>query len=66
MGCNCKMTESIIAAVILVVTIWPDLLGATVSWWLVVIGAALLLIHAFKCKGVCGTDMKTSGKKKKK
>jgi len=65
-GCNCKWTEIIIALVILIVTIWPNIVGATVSMWLVVIAAALLLIHALKCgcTGMCGPS--TSGKATKK
>ena len=51
--CNCKWTETIIGVVILVVTLWPNLLGASVSWWLTVIAAAILILHAWRCSGVC-------------
>jgi len=69
MGCNCKWLEIVIAVVILVVTIWPGIIGATGSWWVTIIAAALLLIHALKCgcRGMCGPGAapKASGKKKK-
>jgi hypothetical protein len=68
MGCNCKMMEIIVAIAILVATIWPNLLGANISWWVVVIAAAVLLLHALKCgcAGMCADGAKVSGKKKKK
>ena len=58
MGCNCKWLEIIIALVILIVVIWPGIIGETVSWWVTIIAAVLLLIHALTCKncGVCKID----------
>jgi hypothetical protein len=50
MGCNCKTVESILAIVILIVAIMPDLLGNTGSMWITIIAAALLLLHALMCK----------------
>ena len=61
MNCNCRWTEIVLAIVILVFVIWPtQIFSATVSWWLVVIAAAILLLHSiFHHK--CGCDM-CSGK----
>ena len=62
---NCMLVELVLAVVILVFTIWPSqIFSATVSWWLVVIAAVLLIIHSVTCKhcgGVCAKMMK--GKK---
>jgi hypothetical protein len=68
MGCNCKVTESIIAVVIIVLAIWPTMLGAKWSMWLIVIAAVLLLLHSFKCKACAmpaNSSMAKSSKKKK-
>ena len=46
-NCNCRWTELVLAVVILVFTLWPtQIFSATVSWWLVIIAAAILLLHA--------------------
>jgi len=68
MECNCKWTEVIIALVILIVVIWPDLLGMSVSWWITIIAAVVLLAHAFMCKncGSCKTDAEAGMKKSRK
>lgn len=50
MDWNCKWTETILGVVILIFALWPELLGAIVSTWIVVIAAALLIIHTFTCK----------------
>jgi len=64
--CNCKWTEIVLAVLILIFAIWP----ATVSWsnWIVIIAAAILLIHALMCKdcGKCAPTTKVPVKKKKK
>jgi len=66
MNCNCMWVEGVLAAIILVFVIWPtQIFSATVSWWLVVIAAVILLIHSLSCKkcgGICAGMMK--GKKK--
>jgi len=43
--------------VILIVTIWPSLLGDTISMWLVIIAAVLLIIHGLACKNCSVTNM---------
>jgi hypothetical protein len=67
MGCNCKVTEGILAILIVLFAFWQT----TYSKWVIIISAVLLLIHALKCGKckTCGTDMKdksSSGTKKKK
>jgi len=73
MDVNCGWVQTVLSALILVFVIWPtQILSAAVSWWIVVISAALLLVHALSCKkcgGLCcgiGTDMKEAGKSKQK
>ena len=71
MGCNCKLTEIIIALVVIVFALWET----TYSQWIVVIAALALIVHALKCKncGVCeshagmsAAPAKKTTKKKKK
>ncbi len=71
---NCKWGEALLALIVLVFTIWPtQILSATMSWWLVVIAAALILIHSLfckKCGGLCcmgkmsNMDMKPKRKRR--
>lgn len=64
---NCIWVQAVLAALILVFTIWPTLIfSAAVSWWIVVVSAVLLLVHALSCKkcgGVCVGMVK--GKRKR-
>lgn len=53
MGCNCRWTEGVIAVVVFVVSVWPNLLGAVVSMWVAAIAAVVLILHALMCKN-CG------------
>ncbi len=46
MKCNCMVTELIIGIVILIFAIWPALLGPTISNWIVIIAAIVLILHA--------------------
>ncbi|PIN90523.1 hypothetical protein COU60_01740 [Candidatus Pacearchaeota archaeon CG10_big_fil_rev_8_21_14_0_10_34_76] len=50
MNCNCKWTETVLAVIIFVLAVWPELLGVVVSAWVIAIGAILLLVHAWSCK----------------
>lgn len=65
MGCNCKIMEIVLGIVILILTLWPMILGAKASMWIVVVAAALLVIHALTCKN-CGAcePMKQTSKRK--
>lgn len=71
MECNCKWTEVIIAAVILIWVIWPNMLTLS-SYWVVIVAAVALVLHAFTCSkcNACNTcepeGMKMSAKPKKK
>lgn len=63
--CNCKWTEIILGVIILVFAIWET----AASKWLVVIAAALIIIHSLTCKSLaaCGTtnmSKAAAGKKK--
>lgn len=68
MGCNCKLTESILAILIIIFAFWQT----AASIWIIVIAAVLILIHSHKCGGMCascGSDKilaKKSSKKKRK
>ena len=53
MGCNCKVFETVLGIVLLIVAIWPNLLTEGISNWIIIIGAVLLIIHACMCKN-CG------------
>ena len=53
---NCKWIQAVLLLVILIVTIWPNLIGATASFWVIIVAAILLLIHACTCKS-CRTGM---------
>ena len=47
---ECKRVEGVLAILILVFVIWPtQIVSASISWWIVVISAILLLIHSLHC-----------------
>ena len=54
MECNCKVTEIVLAAIVIVFSF----LSWTYSKWIVVIAGVLLLTHALCCKNCaeCSTD----------
>jgi hypothetical protein len=64
MGCNCKMTESILAILIVVFALWMT----PWSQWIVVIAGAVLLIHSLACKSckMCGEHEEMKSKKKRR
>lgn len=59
--CQGKLLEKLLVLAILVWTIWPDLLGIS-SYWLIIVASVLVLIHMFGCRNCCG---KTSSVKAK-
>ena len=67
---HCGWTQTVLALLILVFTIWPTVVfSAMVSYWIVVVSAALLLVHALachKCGGVCAKWMKPSHRKRRR
>lgn len=63
--CNCKWTETVLGLILLIVTIWPTLLGATASMWVVIVAAVVLILHAWCC-GCCGSCMHDEMPKKRK
>ena len=56
MHCNCKWTDTVLGLVILVVTLWPNLLGSSASWWVTVVAAVLVVAHAWS-HAHCEHDM---------
>lgn len=46
MKCNCNWADLIVALIIILVTIWPNILGANNSMYVVLIGAAIILVHS--------------------
>ena len=67
MDVNCRWIEGVLAVLILVFVIWPtQIFSATVSWWIVIVSAVLLLVHSlscYNCNGLCVGMMK--GKKRR-
>ena len=70
MYCKCNWTETIIGIVILIVALWPDLVGDKLSNWVLILAAILLILHAWTCNGIkmCSENisMKNTAMKKKK
>ena len=68
---HCGWTQTVLALLILVFAIWPTaVFSSLVSRWIVVVSAALLLVHALvchKCGGVCAKwMMKPSHRKRRR
>ena len=68
---QCDWLKKLLPVLILVFVIWPNsIFSATVSWWIVVVSAALLLVHQFACKKCCNNscevDIKEKPKRKEK
>jgi len=47
---NCKISESILAIVIIVFAVWESTINWLPSKWIIIIAAVLLLIHSNRCK----------------
>ncbi len=62
MACNCKVTESILAILIIVFALWMT----PWSQWIVVIAGVVLLIHSFACKNCMMMDDERMSKKKRR
>ena len=61
--CNCKLTEIVVAAVILVFALYE----ATYSKWIIIIAAVVLFVHGLMCKDIaCCNDDTAKPKAKKK
>lgn len=64
---NCKWTHGVLGLAILVVTLWPNLIGAMASKWVVIIAALIVLVHACACKNCsCGAMGKEMPKKRRR
>ncbi len=60
MKCNCSVGNTILGLIILVVALFPALLGDQISKWIIVIASVLLIIHELwhkhKFNDMKGTD----------
>jgi len=59
---KCRWIMSILSIVIIVLAIWPSIIGSVASTWVIVAAAALILLHGFRCKACancesCGTSL---------
>jgi hypothetical protein len=66
-----KCCGGILALVILLLAIWPQILGDVASKWVIIIAAAILLIGAIAhicncgCENCCAPDTKKAKTKRK-
>lgn len=60
----CNKPSAFLAIVILVLSLWPELIGAVASKWVIVVSAVLILFSA--CTTVCPMMIKIAPKKTKK
>lgn len=62
--CNCKLTEIIVALVILVASFITTIPYAN---WIIIIAAVVLLIHGLGCKNIasCCEEIKPKAKRKR-
>lgn len=62
-----KWTEVVLAALILVFAIWPtQILAANMSLWIVIISAAILLVHSLVGHNMDGSHKWMKSKKRKR
>ena len=59
-------SEAILAVVIGVLALWPNLVGAVASKWVILVAAVLLLGDSMKCCGMLGKKEQANSKKKKR
>lgn len=52
MGCNCKVTNTILGLIAFVFTVWP----IAASKWIVSIAAALVVVHALCCRNCASCE----------
>lgn len=69
MNCKCYWLESVVAIVVFVLALWPGILGAMASKWILVIAAVVLFLHAWGCKrckncDMSGIEMKSTKKRR--
>ena len=61
---NCRWVEVVLLLLIIIWTLWNNLLGIS-TFWVVIVLAVILLIHEFGCKA-CHVKVKPKPKKRKK
>ncbi len=54
--CNCKYTELVTGIVVLVLALWPNMISANVSKWIIVVAAVVLIVHSLGCKNMSCCD----------
>ena len=60
--CNCKVTEIIVAVIILLFAFYETIY----SKWVIVIAAAVLLVHGLGCKNIAGCCEEAKPRAKRK
>ena len=64
MKCNCKATNVVLIAIVLVFALWESTISWLPSKWVIIVAAVLLLVHQLCCKkGSCDAE---DAKEKKK
>ncbi|MEK6844573.1 MAG: hypothetical protein AABX83_04075 [Nanoarchaeota archaeon] len=66
MRINCKVSETIIGLIILIVAVWPVLLGLEISNWIIIIASIVLIIHAWTHKHKSNISTETRRSKRRK
>ena len=64
--CGHNIWNTLGAVVILVLALWPQLLSASVSNLVIIVVAALMLLHGLVCRKCEAVLFRLSGKKKRK
>ncbi len=66
MKCNCSLGNLVLGIIILVLALWPGLIGAMASQWVIVIAAALLIIHSLIHKHTYGGAVRETSAKRRR
>ena len=59
---SCKYLVPILGVVVLLLAIWPSLLGASVGKWITIVAAVLIVIASWNCDRKCGPVVKVKKK----
>jgi hypothetical protein len=51
--CKCKWFAAILAVIVFILALWPNLFGAAASKWIIAIAAVIIFIGAIACNH-CG------------
>jgi len=64
--CNCKATEIILGVIILVFAMWDSTISWLPSGTVIIVAAALIVVHALGCKDLSCTPKPVKAKVKAK